>query len=212
MDSIFVGTELLSDGSILGFLQPSPQVKKEFPSLPKKIVIRVIDYYVKDHVTVRLYTSLLDHKKFSARQLAELYHARWDIELGFDEFKTDILMREESLRSRSVDGVTQELWASLVMYNLVRRQMAIAAREHGVPANTMSFKASLVLVQNFFFSNAENPSIGLLPKRLQELMDEIWRFRLPPRRSERSFRRQVKIKMSNYPKAAPPRRETASGA
>ncbi|MFI6440055.1 transposase [Streptomyces sp. NPDC050759] len=35
----------------------------------------------------RLATSLLDHRQATARQLAQLYHQRWEIENGFAELK-----------------------------------------------------------------------------------------------------------------------------
>ena len=206
MGSIFCVEEHLEDGSMIATLNPSAQAKKDDPSLPTALLIRVIDYEVKGHPPVRLFSSLIDPKIYPAKQLAEMYHQRWNIELGFDEFKTDLLMRQEALRSKSVDGIKQELWASLIMYNLIRRQMYIVAKEHQASANAMSFKSSFLLIQIFFMTHAENPAIGSLPARIKHLKEEIWRMRLPERRPERHFRRQVKIKMSNYPKAPPPPR------
>ncbi|MFD7622768.1 transposase [Streptomyces sp. NPDC059802] len=37
---------------------------------------------------IRLITSLIDHEKYPACKLAELYARRWEIELVFDEIKT----------------------------------------------------------------------------------------------------------------------------
>jgi hypothetical protein len=41
-------------------------------------------------------------------------------------------------------------------------------------------------------------SPGAIPKHLQRLREDIARFVLPPRRTERSYPRAVKIKMSGY--------------
>jgi len=67
------------------------------------------------------------------QELVELYHQRWEIELGFDELKTHMLERKECLRSKKPDGVHQELWGQLLTYNLVRREMLLAAQAHNLP-------------------------------------------------------------------------------
>lgn len=46
---------------------------------------------------------------YSAESLIELYHSRCEREIGFDEFKTDLLERQESLRSKKPEGVFQEI-------------------------------------------------------------------------------------------------------
>jgi hypothetical protein len=42
----------------------------------------------------------------------ELYHERWELGLGYDEIKTELLDREEAIRSRKPDEAAQELGAS----------------------------------------------------------------------------------------------------
>jgi hypothetical protein len=46
----------------------------------------------------------------------ELYHERWELEVGYDEFKTHMLERKESLRSLKPEGIAQELWGFLLTY------------------------------------------------------------------------------------------------
>jgi hypothetical protein len=46
-------------------------------------------------------------------------------------------------------------------------------------------------------------SPGAIPRHLRELRAEVARFVLPPRRTERSYPRAVKIKMSNYARKRP---------
>ena len=53
----------------------------------------------------------------------DLYHERWELELGYDEIKTDLLDHEEAIRGQKPDGVRQELWGILLAYNLVRLEM-----------------------------------------------------------------------------------------
>lgn len=164
------------------------------------IDVRVIDYRVEGHETIRLFTSLLDDAAYPARDLVVLYYERWEMEVAFDELKTDMLNRKESLRSQSREGVEQEIWSMLLTYNLIRREMALTAQSNGAKPSVMSFKSSLLFIHDFFISHAGDPATGRLPERLRRLRDELWRYRLPPRRSERSAPRQVKIRMSAYPK------------
>ena len=76
-----------------------------------------------------LLTSLLDPVAYPAAEIAELYHERWELELGFDEIKTHALEREEALRSRAPERVRQEVWGLAIAYNLVRLHMQHVA-EH----------------------------------------------------------------------------------
>ena len=199
----FTLQEELSDGSILATIKPSCKLRNESPEIPENIVIHIIHYKVEGHLPIRLFTSLLDHKKYSGRDLAILYHERWEIEIAFDELKTDMLNRKEALRSQSVAGVEQEVWSMFLTYNLIRREMALTALAHSAKPSVMSFKSSMLFIHDFFISHSSDPATGRLPERLRALREELWRYRLPPRRSERSAPRHVKIKMSNYPKKPP---------
>ena len=183
-------------------MKPSWKLREDDPTIPKELCVRVIDYKVEHHAPIRLFTSLLDHKKFPGRDLAILYHERWEIEVAFDELKTDMLNRKEALRSQSVAGVEQEVWSMLLTYNLVRREMALTALSHSAKPSVMSFKSSLLFIHDFFISHSSDPATGRLPERLRKLREELWRYRLPPL-GERAAPRHVKIKMSNYAKKAP---------
>jgi hypothetical protein len=210
MDATFRVTDKLPDGSLLAVLTATSQARKKNPDLPAEMAIRVVEYKVEGHGVARLLTSLTNHVKYPARALAELYHERWELEVAFDELKTDMLNRKESLRSKSPEGVEQEVWAMLLTYNLIRREMALTAQAHGAKPAVMSFKASLLFIHDFFIAHSSDPATGRLPERLRKLRDDLWRYRLPPRRSERTARREVKIKMSSYPKKAPRARQAAS--
>ena len=208
----FEPIERLQDGTLLARVKATAQAKEKDPGNPRETVVRVIDYKVSGHKEIRLFTSLLNPKSHPGRDLAYLYHERWEMEVAFDELKTDMLNRKETLRSRSPEGVEQEIWSILLTYNLVRREMALTAQSHSAKPSVMSFKASLLFIHDFFISHSSDPATGRLPERLRHLRDELWRYRLPPRRSERSAPRQVKIKMSAYPKKSGRGLESASVA
>ena len=82
------------------------------------ITVRVIEYRLEDDAgqvteTFTLITTLLDPAQAPARELAELYHARWEIETALGAFKSDMKGAGVVLRSKTPDGATQEIWALL---------------------------------------------------------------------------------------------------
>jgi hypothetical protein len=199
VNSAFQMVKRLGKGDDLVEFDVSAQARKENPSLPKKWLVRAVRYQRPGFKPQLLLTSLLDPKRYPARELAALYHERWELELGFDEVKTELLDREEALRSKSPAGVMQELWGLGLVYNLVRLEMQRTAALADLPPTRISFVMSLRIIKDFwFFASLDSP--GTIPKRLWHLREDILRFVLPPRRSQRTFRREVKIKMSNYPR------------
>ena len=87
------------------------------PELPETLTLRRVVYQRKDTDRKALLTSLLEPSAYPAPQLAALYHERCELELGFDEVKTEMLDRQESLRSKHPDAVEQEVWGVLLAYN-----------------------------------------------------------------------------------------------
>lgn len=189
----------LSDGSALVRLTPSRTAVQKNPGIKGTSVEgRIIAYQHPNGKAGRLFTTLTDEREYPAQELIELYHQRWEIELGFDELKTHLLERRESLRSKKPDGVRQEVWGLLTLYNLIRYEMLGAAKQHGLDANRISFRSSVLWLRNFWQVTAWGVSPGTIPKHLKNLRSSLNVLFLPPRRSDRRFPRHVKIKMSNY--------------
>jgi IS4 transposase len=86
---------------------------------------------------VTLVTARLEPRKYSARELAELYGARRPLETNLKHLKQTMGM--DVLRSKSPDGVLKDLWVSLIVYNQVRLFMLDAAERRGVPPDRLSF-------------------------------------------------------------------------
>ena len=74
----------------------------------------------------RLITTLTDPARFTASDLAVLYHERWEIETAYLELKSTIL-GGRVLRARTPDGIEQEVYALLVTYQALRTALADAA-------------------------------------------------------------------------------------
>ncbi|MEM7537258.1 MAG: hypothetical protein AAF639_34115 [Chloroflexota bacterium] len=108
------------------------------------LMVRVIDVQVQGFQPYRLITSILD-KPISAKEIAIHYHSRWDVEIAYDELKIHqlVTLRGQSptlLRSKLAELVQQELYASFIMYNSIRRVMADAAHTHEKDPRFLSFK------------------------------------------------------------------------
>jgi len=170
--------------------------RREDPTLPKTLVVRLIQYRIKGFRASRLLTSMLDAQRFPASDLVALYHKRWEIETAYDELKTHTLEREESIRSRSADLVVQEIHGLLIAYNLIRVMMARAAKAAGMEPARMSFRNSLVAIQVFLVMGPASAP-GSLPGLYRKLCAELALLVLPERRA-RQYPRAVKVKMSNY--------------
>ncbi|GAA0665177.1 hypothetical protein GCM10009535_51150 [Streptomyces thermocarboxydovorans] len=77
----------------------------------------------------RLATSPLDHRHAPARQLAQLYHQRREIENGFAELKNRLRGAGFILRSKTPELVCQEIYALLTVYQAVCALKAHAAEQ-----------------------------------------------------------------------------------
>ena len=169
--------------------------------MPQAVRMRAIGYQRPGFRPSVLLTSLLDPKKYPAEELVQLYHERWEIELGYDEIKTHLLDRQEAIRSRTPQGVRQEVWGILLAYNLVRVEMERAADEAGVEPTRISFVNALSLIRSAWLVWSTPPlAPGRIPEHLLDLRRHLGLLLLPERRSERRYPRVVKIKMSNYDK------------
>jgi hypothetical protein len=179
-------------------MKVSKQARTQHPELPKLWVARAITYQRKGFRPQILLTSLVDETAYPAKEVATLYHLRWELEMGLNEVKTELLLQKESLRSKCVALVYQEMWGILLAYNLVRLEMERVAKEANVEPTRISFIATLRLMTDEWLWHAL-AAPGAVSQRLSHLRASIYILILPPRRSKRRYPREVKIKMSNYP-------------
>lgn len=93
--------------------------------------------------TLRLVTTLLDPDAYPAEELITLYHERWEAETAFYGLKVTLRGSGRILRSRTVDGIRQELFGMLVVYQAARRIAADAAAETGIDPDRISLTVTL---------------------------------------------------------------------
>jgi hypothetical protein len=108
------------------------------------------------------------------------------------------------LRGRSPDIVRKEVWAHLLVYNVVRTLMARAAADQGVQPDTLSFRGALQAVNAFL--------PHLRTARTDEEAARLWSALLVAiganrvgNRPDRIEPRAVKRRPKHYPKLTEPR-------
>ena len=146
-----------------------------------------------------LFTSLMDPARYKAEEVFALYHERWEIELAYGEMKTDMLGQAMTLRSQQPDGVKQELWATLLMYNLIRLEITRIADEAKVQPCRISFITALRYIVDEWLWSSGSHTPGAIPAKLAAMRKNIRRFVLPPRRSHRRYPREVRMTKTQYP-------------
>jgi Insertion element 4 transposase N-terminal/Transposase DDE domain len=189
--------ERLAQGDALITMPISPQARKSRPELPSHWQARLIEVSVGGRIR-RFITSLQDHRRHPARQLAEMYRQRWEIELGFREIKHSLQDGEPVLRSKRPELVRQELWGVLIAYTLLRRWMRDMAAHIEVEPQRISFHTASYAIVNLL-ALPSLASAGTLPKQLAALLEQSRHFVLPPRRTERSYPREVKNRAHKFP-------------
>jgi hypothetical protein len=97
--------------------------------------------------------------------------------------------------------VKQEVWGLLLAYNLVCVVMSCAAPRAGVPPLRLSYRPALLALRAFWHTAWLTPP-GVLPRRIEALLDDLALFVLPARRARR-YPRAVKLKISRYLRKRP---------
>jgi hypothetical protein len=138
----------LPDGSYLSRIYASTSDRR---NQRKGIVVRVIDYRLKDvkdaEPIYRLITTILDFTQAPAKELAALYHERWEIETALDELKTHLRGAQIVLRSKTPELVKQEFWGLLMAHYAIRGLMHEAALKADEDPDRLSFLHAVRVVQ-----------------------------------------------------------------
>jgi hypothetical protein len=94
----------------------------------------------------RLITTITNHRRAPATELANLYAKRWTIETMLDELKVRIGGPKLLLRSATPDLVEQDVYGLLLAHFGVRHEMLGAAREQKVDPADFSFDNALAVI------------------------------------------------------------------
>jgi hypothetical protein len=138
----------LPDGSYLSRIFAS---ERDWRHKTNGAIVRVIDYRLDGVVDAepvyRLVTTILDHQRAAASELAALYHERWEIETAFDELKTHLRGARIVLRSKTPDLVRQEFYGLLMAHFAVRGLMHDAALKADEDPDQLSFLHAIRIVR-----------------------------------------------------------------
>jgi Transposase DDE domain len=122
-----------------------------YNALPDEITVREVRFRVEQPGfrtrSVVVVTTILDPGQASAEELASLYRARWNNELDLRSIK--ITLQMDLLRCKTPELVRKEIWTHVLAYNLIRTVMAQAATIENVEPRSISFKATLQILEAF---------------------------------------------------------------
>ncbi len=190
--------ERFADGSYRSEIVASPdkRARQDVTS------VRVIEYGLDDpgrpqaRDRYRLVTTILDPDAAPAAELAALYAERWEFETMLDELKTHQRGPRVVLRSKTPDGVRQEIWGYLCTHYAIRALMTTAASDQGLDPDRLSFTRSLNAARRSVRAGIGTAMLLIaiaMPAVIAEICAEVL-----PKRRLRSAARVVKRKMSNY--------------
>jgi Insertion element 4 transposase N-terminal/Transposase DDE domain len=138
----------LPDGSYLSRIYASTSDRR---NQRQAIVVRAIEYRLKEvpdaEPVYRLITTILDPKQAPAKELAALYHERWEIETALDELKTHLRGAQIVLRSKTPELVKQEFYGLLMAHFAIRGLMHEAALKADEDPDRLSFVHAVRVVQ-----------------------------------------------------------------
>jgi Insertion element 4 transposase N-terminal/Transposase DDE domain len=148
----------------------------------------------------RLATTLLDHRSFPASRLMALYHERWEHEVTYLALR-HTLLQGRVLRSGTPDGLKQEAWALLALYQALRTAITDAVQSvPGTDPDRASYQVAIDAAQDLVLTarNIIDPD--------DDLAGDIGRAvlaRLNPPRRPRVCPRRVKSPLSRWNKHPP---------
>ena len=151
----------LPDGSFLSRIFPSQQDRRRNCN---GVVVRVIEYRLEGvdgaEPLYRVATTILDHEKAPATDLAALYRERWEIETALDELKTHLRGAGIVLRSKTPDLVRQEFYGLLMAHFAVRGLMHEAALSVGEDTDHLSYLHAVRVVRRKMATFGSIPPSG----------------------------------------------------
>jgi hypothetical protein len=181
-----------------------------YNALPDEITVREVRFRVEQPGfrtrSVVVVTTILDPGQASAEELASLYRARWNNELDLRSIK--ITLKMDLLRCKTPELVRKEIWAHVLAYNLIRTVMAQAATIENVEPRSISFKATLQILEAFrpLIAYRSHSGADNREELYEQLLGAIAVHRVADR-PDRFEPRMTKKGPRGYPRLKRPRKE-----
>lgn len=141
------------------------------------------------------FLTTLRREEVGAKDLAKLYHLRWEVEEYYKLFKSEYI-GQGLYRSTSQSGVLQEIHALVLLLAITRLCMSAAAKASGSVYDDVSQKGAVLATAAHLARLLLAPTPGRALREVEALLRRIARVREPrrpgrshPRRSYRPARR-----------------------
>lgn len=178
-----------------------------YARLPDRLIMREVCFRVEQagyrSKEIVVATTLLDARSYAKKEIADLYHRRWHVELDIRALKQVLGM--DQLRCKTPEMVRRELWVYFLGYNLVRKVMAQAAWQEGLSPRQLSFAGAVQTLEAFRWLLITGAS-----GQRSEVHQIVWRAVGTHRVGDRPGRcepRCVKRRPKGYKKLTRPRAE-----
>ncbi len=188
--------EVYPDGSALVEIRAGEKTRQV-----REIVARVQRGQGGRFTTVRLWTSLLDWRRYPARELLALYGRRWEQEIFYKELKVD-MRSTPYLQSHTPLTAMQEIAALILAYAVLVDYRIDAAKVGDVGVLRISFLKTFELVQGLWqFLEISADLLGpdkvrvLLRRTLRQIAEAAI-----PKRRKRSCPRALRQPVSSWPR------------
>jgi Transposase DDE domain len=207
------GTRLGKDDHLVCWKKPTSirSVDREtYLSLPDSITVREARFRVEQPGfrtrSIVVVTTLLDPEQVTKEDLATLYRARWNNELDLRSIKVTLQM--DMLRCKTPELVRKEIWTHVLASNLIRTVMAQAAAGEGVVPRSISFKATLQVLEAFqpLIADRAHRGAGHRATLYEQVLRAIAVHRVADR-PDRFEPRMVKRRPQRYDRLTRPRKE-----
>lgn len=188
--------------------RPRWMSQEEYDAIPRWLRLRALRLDVRKRgrrtKQIVLVTTLLREEEYRLEELAFLYRKRWLVELRLRSLKTTLQM--DILRGLTPEMVRKEVWAHLLVYNLVRAVMAQAARQARVLPEELSFKGTLQTLNAFLPQWQGTLTTQEREELWQRVLNAVGNHRVG-QRPDRYEPRVKKRRPKNYPRLKVPRAE-----
>lgn len=130
----------------------------------------------------------LDRKKFSTKEIKELYHMRWGIETSFRELKYAVCLN--AFHSKNSNLIKQEIYARLLFYNFSQRIMQQVKPRKGKKERKYSYQINATQAFHNIRAFLRYKKGGKHPPDIEAIIAR----EIEPIRPGRSYPRNVKPK------------------
>jgi len=184
--------------------------RKTYDALPEFLLVRECRIRIeRPGFRVRclvIATTLLDADEYTKDDLAQVYRARWNEELDLRSIK--ITLQMDLLRCKTPELVRKEIWTHVLAYNLIRTIMAQTASQHEIAPRSVSFKATLQVLEAFqpVISQQAHRGVEHLRSLYEQMLRAIAQHRVADR-PDRFEPRMAKRRAKNYNRLTKPRKE-----